>query len=128
MDLQINSSGQHRGFRRRCLDFDASVARRKSLDTGKKPLEIRNSGADVSPSCASISPAALCNRADETSTATTSGFSMSINPLDGKELLKAESNYSPPAIGNCAHFTVVLSDFILYCAHLIGGQFIQFNC
>ncbi|CAM6047650.1 unnamed protein product [Sphagnum compactum] len=49
-DHNVNSSGQHRGFRRRCLDFDASVARGKSLDTGKKPLEIRNSGADVSPS------------------------------------------------------------------------------
>jgi hypothetical protein len=82
----------------------------------------------VSPSCASISPAVLGNRADETSTATTSGFSMSINPREGKELLKAESNYSPPAIGNCAHLTVVLSDFTLYCVYLIGGQFIQFDC
>ncbi|CAM6022196.1 unnamed protein product [Sphagnum balticum] len=44
--LSVNSSGQHRGFRRRCLDFDASVARGKSLDTGKKSLEIRNSGGN----------------------------------------------------------------------------------
>ncbi|CAK9230129.1 unnamed protein product [Sphagnum jensenii] len=43
---KVNSSGQHRGFRRRCLDFDASVARGKILDTGKKPSEIRNSGGN----------------------------------------------------------------------------------
>lgn len=40
--LQVDNAGQ-RGFRRRCLDFDASVARRKSLGSmgGRKSLGSR---------------------------------------------------------------------------------------
>ncbi|CAM6010218.1 unnamed protein product [Sphagnum balticum] len=55
----VNTSGQHRGFRRRCLDFDTSVARGKNLDTGRRSLRRRQSIADVSPSVTSAS--AGCN-------------------------------------------------------------------
>ncbi len=109
MDMQVNPSGQHRGFRRRCLDFDTSVARGKNLDTGRRSLRRRQSIAEVSPSVTSASAVVSCERASAAVDATMSGFSMSMSDLlNAKECSQAMFNSSAPATGIFALLRVVL--------------------
>lgn len=103
---QADTTGQ-RGFRRRCLDFDASVARRKSLGSmgGRKSLgsRFKDSGGSSSPADDSNPSSVLTDRVAATSDATTSGMPAPIHDLsNANESFRSESNSGgAPARGKC---------------------------